>query len=117
MDKKVFVSFLKSPVGSTFYLEGLRATLGLLSGDEDHEVYVAFLGKGVRSALKGVDRSYAVPMVAPILERAVGGCFHVDRVALEEEGFRDSDLDQGFVATAREEIAKMMAQADATLSF
>ena len=117
MKKKVFVCFLKSPVGTGYYIEGIRASLGILSGDEEHEVYVAFMGKGVRSALKGVDRAYSARMLGSLTEMVVGGALHVERESLAEEGFMESDLDEGFSIAPREEIWKMMSAADVTLSF
>ena len=117
MKKKVFVCFLKPPVGTTFYLEGVRVALGLLSGDEEHEAYVAFLGSGVRSALKGVDRAYSASMLGPLLGVIAGGSLHVEKESLDEEGFLESDLDEGFSTATREEIRKAMSAADVTLSF
>lgn len=117
MNKRVFVSFLKPPVSTSFYLEGLRAALGLLSGDEEHEVHVAFLGSGVKAALKGVDRAYSASMLGPLLEGVAGGTLAVEKESLAEQGFSEADLDEGFSAVSREEIRKMMQAADVALSF
>ena len=115
MDKKVFVAFLRSPVGSSFYLEGVRAALGVVSGNEDHEITVAYLGRGVRCALRGVDRGYSAEMLELLAKS--GPEFFVDKESLDAEGIAESDLDAGFVPASRADLLRKMSDADATFSF
>lgn len=117
VDKKVFIQFLRPPVGSVFYLEGVRIALGILSGDETHEVTIAYVGRGVRCALKGVDRSYTKSMIDLLKKDVVGGRFYVEKESLEADGISETDLDGNFAVTSREEIRKMMLSADVTFSF
>lgn len=114
---RVFVSFLKSPVGSTYYLEGLRIALGIMGGDDDHTVEVAFIGKGVRCAMRGVDRSYGKGLFDMFQKNAAGKLFYVDRESLEEQGIPESELDENYHVTSRGELSKKMLCADVTMSF
>ena len=114
---RVFVSFLKSPVGTTYYLEGLRIALGILGGDDDHDVEVAFIGKGTRCALRGVDKSYGKGLFDMFQKNASGKRFYVDRESLKEQGIAESDLDENYEVTSREELSKKMLSADITMSF
>jgi|GEM_PF-579495 sulfur relay (sulfurtransferase) DsrF/TusC family protein len=116
MGKKVFVAFLRSPVGSVYYVEGLRVAAGALSGDEDHSVTVAYIGKGVRCALKGVDRSYSVKFLEFFPEEA-GKRFLVEKESLLEEGIDERDLGEDFAVASRDELRRMMLEADLCMSF
>jgi len=113
----VFVSFLKSPVGSTYYLEGLRVALGIMGGTDEHSVTVAFIGKGSRCALKGVDRSYAKSLFELFQKNSDGKRFYVERESLREQGISESELDDDFQISSREDLRKKMLAADVSLSF
>jgi sulfur relay (sulfurtransferase) DsrF/TusC family protein len=117
MAKTVFISYLHSPVGSTYYLEGMRAALGILSGSDPHRVTMAYIGKGVRSAIKGVDRSYASGMVDLFEKSAEGKRFYVEKESLEKEGIAEKDLDENFTVASRYELGKKMLESDFVLSF
>lgn len=117
MRKKVFVSFLKPPVGSSFYIEGLRIALGILGGKEEHLVTVAFIGRGVRNALKGIDRSYATSMIDLFQRDADGKRFYVEKESLDEEKILGTELDENFGVASREELRKKMLEADISISF
>lgn len=117
MKKRVFVSFLKSPIGNSFHLEGVRVALGILSGDEDHELTVAYMGKGVRCALRGVDASYTKGMLDLLKKRVVGGRFYVEKESLDAERISENELGESFVAVLRKRILESMWGADVTLSF
>jgi sulfur relay (sulfurtransferase) DsrF/TusC family protein len=114
---KVFVSFLKSPVGTTYYLEGLRVTLGVMGGDGDHSVDVAFIGNGVRCALKGVDRSYGKVLFDMFQKNEAGKIFYVERESLLEQGIAETELDGNYQVVSRRELSKKMLSADLTMSF
>ena len=117
MKKRALVSFMKPPISSSYHLEGIRAALGILSGDEDHEVTVAYLGRGARCALKGVDRSFTKNMLELLKKSVTGGRFYVERESLVAEGISEKELGEDFAVVPRSEIRKRMTEADATLSF
>ena len=117
MPKKVFISFLRSPVGSAYQIEGLRLALGILGGDEEHEITFAHLGKGVRGALKGVDRSYAQGFLELFQKDGAGNLFYVERESLAEEGVSQSELAEGFGIASRDELREKMLSSDAVFSF
>jgi sulfur relay (sulfurtransferase) DsrF/TusC family protein len=111
------MAFLRPPVGSSYYIEGLRLTLGVIGGTEEHEITVAHIGKGVACALKGVDRSYAKGTLDLFPRDSAGNAFLVERESLEREGFSESDLEAGFAVRSRDELRERMLEADATFSF
>lgn len=117
MAKKVFISILRPPVGTTYYVEGLRFASGLLGGDEEHQITIAHIGKGVTCALRGVDRSYASEFVGLLPKDSEGHLFLVERESLAEEGIAESELDEGFGVASRDELRTRMLEADASFSF
>ena len=117
MAKKVFISMIRPPVGTSYYTEGLRLALGILGGTEDHEVTIAHLGRGVYSALKGVDRSYADELVGMFQKDSSGNLFYVERESLEAAGLSLDDVAEGVGVASREELRRRMLEADASLSF
>jgi sulfur relay (sulfurtransferase) DsrF/TusC family protein len=117
MKKKVFISFLKPPVGTSFYLEGIRIALGILSGDESHEVTVAYFGKGVRCALRDVDASYTQSMLDLLRKEIAGGHFYVEKESLDSEHISEKELGETFTTLPRKRLHEIMASADVTFSF
>ena len=116
MPKTIFVSFLRSPVGSVFFVEGLRVAGGLVRAEDHHRVTVAFLGKGARCATKGVDRSYAVKFL-DIFPATAGKKFYVEEESLTAEGIDRAQLADEFAVATRSELAQMMANSDICISF
>ena len=108
---------MRSPVGSSYYIEGLRLALGILGGDEEHEVAIAHIGKGVRCALRDVDRAYANGFIEFFLSNEDGKKFYVERESLEAEGLLESELDDNFAVVSRDFLAEKLLQADFVLSF
>jgi len=117
MRKKVFISMLRPPVGTSYYVEGLRMALGILGGTDEHAITIAHVGKGVLCALKGVDRSYAQDFFELLPKDSAGHLFYAERESLKEEGISESELDGGFGVASREELRQKMLQADAVFSF
>ena len=117
MPKKVFISILRPPVGTSYYTEGLRLALGILGGDEEHEVTIAHIGRGVAGALKGVDRSYAQDFKDLLPKDSSGNLFYVEKESLEEEGIQQWELDEGFGIASRDELLDRMLKADFVFSF
>ena len=117
MKKSVFIAFLKPPISSSFHLEGIRVALGILSGDEDHEVTVAYIGKGARCAFKDVDSSYTKSMLESLKKEIAGGRFYVEKESLDAERISENELSELFAVLPRKRLHEMMAAADVTLSF
>lgn len=117
MAKKVFISIIRPPVGSSYYIEGLRLALGVLGGADDHEVTIAHIGKGIYSALKGVDRSYANELIGMFQKDSSGNLFYVERESLEAAGMSEADLAEGVGVASRDDLRRRMLEADATFSF
>jgi len=116
MPKNIFVSFLRSPVGSIYPVEGLRAAGGMLSGADEHRVTVAFMGKGARCAVKGVDLWYAGKFMKLFPENG-GKKFYVELESLKEEGIEQSQVADEFAVIPRAQLFQMMLNADLCLSF
>jgi sulfur relay (sulfurtransferase) DsrF/TusC family protein len=117
MKKSVFVSFLKPPISTSFHLEGIRIALGILSGDEDHEVTVAYMGRGARCALRGVDASYTKGMLDLLKKEVAGGVFYVEKESLDQERISEKEIGETFSVVPRKRLQEMMAAADVTFSF
>lgn len=117
MNKRVFISFLRPPVGSSYYTEGIRLALGVLGGTEDHVVTLAHMGRGVMCARKGVSRSYAQDLLELFPKDRAGNTFYVEKESLEEQGMAESELEAGFAVASRSELREKMFQADITFSF
>ena len=116
MSKNILVLFMRPPVSSALFVEGLRVSAGMLSGDESHKVTVAFLGRGARCALQGVDRMYATKFLEFFPDQG-GKKFLVEEESLKEEGIDPSGLASDFAVAKRAEIGRLMLQADLCLSF
>jgi sulfur relay (sulfurtransferase) DsrF/TusC family protein len=116
LGKDIFVAFLKSPVSSAFFVEGLRVSAGMLSGDENHKVTVACVGKGARCAVKGVDRMYATKFLE-FFPDDDGKKFLVEEESLKDEGIDPTTLASEFKVVPRAEISRLMLEADLCLSF
>jgi sulfur relay (sulfurtransferase) DsrF/TusC family protein len=116
VQKTIFVSFLRAPVGSVYFVEGLRAAGGLVNSEDHHKVTVAFLGKGARCAMRGVDRSYAVKFLG-LFPASSGKSFYVEEESLKEEGIDVSLLADEFAVASRKELGEMMRKADICVSF
>lgn len=108
---------MRSPVGSSYYIEGLRLALGILGADDEHDVSIAHVGKGVRCALKDVDRSYANDFIEIFGSDKDGKKFYVEQESLEAEGLLESELDDNFAVVSRDYLAEKLLQADFALSF
>ena len=116
MSKKILVLFLRPPVSSAYFVEGLRVSAGMHSGDDDHTVTAAFVGKGARCSVKGVDRMYATKFLEFFPD--VGGKkFLVEEESVREEGVDPKIIADDFAVAPRAEISKLMLEADLCLSF
>jgi sulfur relay (sulfurtransferase) DsrF/TusC family protein len=108
--------FLRAPVGSAFFVEGLRVSAGMLSGDDNHRVTVAFVGRGARCAAKGVDRMYATKFIE-FFPDYNGKRFLVEEESLIDEGIDPTAIADDFSVYSRKDIRSLMLKADLCLSF
>jgi sulfur relay (sulfurtransferase) DsrF/TusC family protein len=116
VSKSIFVSFLRPPVGSTFFVEGLRVAGGLVRAEDHHKVTVAFIGKGARCAIRGAERSYAVKFL-DFFPATGGKKFYVEEESLKEEGIDRSLVADEFAVATRKELGQMMLSSDLCISF
>ena len=116
MSKTIFVSFLRAPVSSVFFVEGLRVAGGLVRGEDHHRVVIAFMGRGARCAVRGVDRSYAVKFL-DLFPASGGKKFYVEAESLAEDGIDSGLLAEEFAVASRVELGEMMRKADLCISF
>ncbi len=116
MSKSIFVTFLRAPVGSTFFVEGLRVAGGLVRAEDHNTVTVAFIGKGARCAIKGAERSYAVKFL-DFFPASDGKKFYVEGESLTEEGIDRSFIADEFAIATRKELGQMMLSSDLCISF
>jgi sulfur relay (sulfurtransferase) DsrF/TusC family protein len=116
LGKTIFIAFLRPPVGSTMFVEGLRVAGGLVKSEDHNRVIVALMGKGARCALRGVDRSYAVKFV-DLFPSDGGHRFYVEEESLRDEGIRPSQTESDFEIVPRKALQEMMSKADHCISF
>jgi sulfur relay (sulfurtransferase) DsrF/TusC family protein len=113
--KKVVITFNQSPFGVIYYVEGLRASVGVTSGLDEHTINIIYLGNGARYALKNVDRSDALKYLETLSK--LGYNLKVERESLEENGISENEVAPEFQVISRDEAAKLIAEADATIDF
>jgi len=116
LGKSIFVSFLRAPVGSTHFVEGLRVAGGLVRSEDHHQVTLAFMGKGALCAIKGVDRSYAVKFL-DFFPAKEGKKFLVEEESLRDQGVDRSQLAEEFAVVSRKGLSEVMRKADLCISF
>ena len=107
----------KSSIGYLVRRAGNLMTGRVEAAFAEHEITFAHLGKGVRGALKGVDRSYAQGFLELFQKDGAGNLFYVERESLAEEGVSQSELAEGFGIASRDELREKMLDSDAVFSF
>ncbi|MEE8431995.1 MAG: DsrE family protein [Candidatus Desulfatibia sp.] len=112
---KIMVQFLNRPFGTIHYVEGLRASLGIASGWDEHEVYLLFMGEGVYYALKGVNRTDSLKYIHTLEKLGFG--LNVERESLQELGIDESDISEEFNIVSRAEVFELMKEQDFTVDF
>jgi sulfur relay (sulfurtransferase) DsrF/TusC family protein len=112
MAKRILITYNRPPFGSTHFSEGLRLASGM--GFNEHEVKLIYLGKGARCALKGVDRQPTKQFLETI--NNFGYPFYVERESLAEGNIPEDEIDSIFKIITRDEVAKMLKEADVTIS-
>ncbi len=117
MSKKIAVILRKPPHGSLFPAEGLRVAVAVSTSDTT----VVSLGDSVYAFLKETDmtlyKRHLEFLSRPMLEEAKPLLVHIDKTALLERGLTEEDLIDGVIVKERDEILKIIAEADVTLTF
>ncbi|MGQ9623947.1 MAG: DsrE family protein [Candidatus Bathycorpusculaceae bacterium] len=117
MPKKIVIILRKPPHGSLFPAEGLRAAVAVSTMDTK----VVAIGDGVLAFLKETDmtlyKRHMEFLSRPMLEDAKPLLVHIDKASLLERGLTEEDLAEGVTVTEHDEILKMIADADVTLTF
>ncbi|MFQ5593622.1 MAG: DsrE family protein [Anaerolineae bacterium] len=114
-EKRVLITFNNAPFGSVHYTEGLRATVGVTSGIDEHAVDVVYLGDGVYFTLAGADRSDSQLYLGTL--ETLGYSLKVERESLTAHGLAESDLAPDVQVISREEVLDLIQQADVTIDF
>lgn len=113
--RNVLVTFNHAPHGAIFYTEGLRAAVGLISGIDEHQVEVIYLGDGVYYALKEVDRTDAQKYLETL--KKAGTIFYVEGQSLLERGIGQEEISPEFTLIKLEEINNIINRSDFTIAF
>lgn len=114
-EKKVVVSFNHAPYGSIFYTEGLRATVGVTAGIDEHKADAVFLGDGVYFTLKGVDRTDTAKYLGTLA--ALGSKLYVEEESLVSRGFSAGDVADDIAVISRREVLQLYSEADVNIDF
>lgn len=112
---KIMVAFLNRPFGTIHYVEGLRASLGIASGWDEHELFLIFMGEGAYYALKGVSKTDVLKYMNTLNKLGFG--LHVERESLQELGIDEKDVSEEFKILSRKEVFELMKEQDFTVDF
>lgn len=113
--KYVLVTFNHAPFGSIYYTEGLRATVGVKSGIDEHTVDVVYLGDGVLFALKGVSRADSSKYLATLAK--TGYRLKAEEESLKARGISKEQLAEDVEVIPRQEVLALVNKADLTIDF
>ena len=116
MEKNILFMFLRTPFGSIFYTEGLRAVVGMMSGLDEHKVTCVYMGDGAYYTLKGSDKSESAGYVKTISDISETH-YYVEKESLAERGISESELDEMFEVVSRDDVAKLIAENDVIFDF
>ncbi len=111
----ILVMFMNRPFGTIHYVEGLRASLGIASGWDEHEVTLMFMGEGAFYALDGVSRTDSLKYINTLDK--LGFNLKVERESLAELGIEEKDIDSDFEVVNRDDVFEMMKENDFTVDF
>lgn len=113
--KHVLITFNHAPYGSIFYTEGLRATVGVRSGIDEHTVDVVYLGDGVLFALKDVSRADSSKYLATLAKS--GYRLKAEEESLKARGISQDQLAPDIDVIPRKEVLSLIEKADLTIDF
>lgn len=111
----ILVMFLNRPFGTIHYVEGLRASLGIASGWDEHEVSLVFMGEGAYYALGGVKKTDSLKYINTL--EKLGFSMKVERESLQDLGIDENDVDKEFTVVSRQEVFEMFNEHDFTVDF
>jgi sulfur relay (sulfurtransferase) DsrF/TusC family protein len=115
MEKNVVVIINHAPHGSIFFLEGLRAAMGLIASTDELNITILFLGEGVWGALSGLDRGDGSKYIATMAEW--GFRLNAESESLAERGINTHNMAQDVEIIQRSQAIKLLHTSDFTLSF
>lgn len=113
--KNVVLTINQPPFGSIHYVEGLRAAVGVISGLDEHQLSVVYLGDGVYSALKDVKRDEQMGYLGILNAKDVKVA--VERESLNERGISEDNVYDQFEVIGRNEVLDLINNADSTIDF
>ena len=114
-EKRVVVSLNRAPFGSIFYTEGLRATVGVTAGIDEHSVDAVFLGDGVYYALKDVDRDDAAGYLKTLSD--LGSKLFAEEESLNERNISADNLADDVEVIPRSRVLELFQEADSNIDF
>ncbi len=113
--KKVLITFNRPPFGSIHYVEGLRASVGVISGLDEHEASMAYIGDGVYNTLKNVNREEQMGYLGTLTTKDIK--IYVEKESLQERGISESDIYDKVEVITRADLDKHIRSVDATVDF
>ncbi len=114
-EKKVLITFNRPPFGSIHYIEGQRASVGVISGLDEHNATCAYIGDGVYNTLKNVNREEQKGYLTTLSTKGVK--IYVEKESLNERGIQESDIYDGAEVISRADLDKLVRTMDATVDF
>ncbi len=113
--KKVLITLNQPPFGTIHYVEGLRAAVGVISGIDEHEATVAYIGDGVYNTLKSVNREEQMGYLNTLKAKEVK--IYVEKESLDERGIQESNVYEDFKVIGRAELDAIVRNVDNTVDF
>lgn len=113
--KKVLITLNQPPFGSIHYVEGLRVAVGVISGIDEHEAIVAYIGDGVYNVLKDVNREEQMGYLKTLKAKEVK--IYVERESLDERGIPEDNVYEQFEVIGRAELDTLARNVDHTVDF
>ena len=110
------VEISNPPHGSDFVLEGLRMTVGLCAGADEHQVSVVFCDDGIYNLLSDVTWDEAHQKCWDMM-RKLNINLHVDKDSMEERGVDEADLDKPVVLLKRKDVIAILTKSDVHMDF
>ena len=114
-DRKVLINLCRTPFGTVFYTEGLRAAVGACAGMDDNIATVLFQSDGVYYCLKNVDRTDSLIYFESFKEMQTE--LYVVKEDLDERGISEDELALDIFIIPRERAFELFQQNDFNLDF
>ncbi len=114
-EKKVLVNICRSPFGTVFYTEGLRAGVGVSAGIDENIPTILFQSDGVFYCLKGADRTDALAYFASYKD--MGTDLFAVKEDLDARSIDESELADDIKVISRDEAFKLLQENDVNMDF